>query len=118
MLSVSNWDYQIPAKVNASTPSETSWLMKNRKGSDKVLASQFNYTIHLVNAADDSEGRLTFTYDGVSVKPTSRTLRIYGSECISRIVSVLCSITTKNYPDMVERLHLTLNDVLTGVELR
>lgn len=95
MLSVSIDEYSIPTRME-NEEQGVFWRLRSVKGEDSILARTFNYTFRVIQCAQsDSEGvspgRMTFTYNGSSVKATPRTLRIYGSECISSITSVLCS---------------------------
>lgn len=95
MLSVSMDEYFIPTRME-NKEQGVFWRLRSVKGEDSILARTFNYTFRVVQYAEsgsegESAGRMTFTYNGSSVKATPRTLRIYGAECISSITSVLCS---------------------------
>jgi hypothetical protein len=66
-------------------------MLYRRKTDEVTYASQFNYTVPL---SEDSSDRITFTYNGSSVKPTPRTLRINGAERLAPIVSRLAKNET------------------------
>lgn len=82
MLSVSNSLYELPS-YDASIG---KWLLQSRKSVDECLVARtFNYTI--ING----DSKYTFIYDGKSVKPTPRTLRVYGADYLQPKVSKLAS---------------------------
>lgn len=86
MLSVSNSLYELPS-YDASVD---KWLLQSRKSPDECLiARTFNYTLF------DGDGKYTFIYDGKSVKPTPRTLRVYGADHLQPIVSKLARKTVR-----------------------
>jgi len=81
MLSVSAMDYYVPVQI--SQDNMVSWRL-DRRGSDEFTsATKFNYTAFFEN------DKATFIYDGPSVKPSPRTLRVFGSEWTSKAVSIL-----------------------------
>lgn len=78
MLAVSNREYYIPRKVN-----EDGWAIRHRNG-DVTLSKQFTYTVISEDFYGKGEPeRLSFIYNGRSVKPSPRTLRIFGSKYCS-----------------------------------
>lgn len=73
MYSIGTDQYYIPTGCHLD--GEFKWRLISRKGTDEVLVKgPFNYTIQF-NDFTGSPERLTFVYDGISVKPTMRTLR-------------------------------------------
>jgi hypothetical protein len=66
-------------------------MLYRRKTDEVTYASQFNYTVPL---SEDSSDRITFIYNGSSVKPTPRTLRINGAERLASVVSRLAKNET------------------------
>lgn len=109
MLSVSGKEYCIPMKT-CDEWDEVCWRLYRRPthsaiASEYVVAKSFNFTLWLKL---DTPGntyeitvrdcrvlrpytleRATFIYDGESVKPTGRTLRIFGSERLEPVVKWL-----------------------------
>jgi hypothetical protein len=84
MLSISAKDYYLP--VRYSDGGVVRWALYRRKTDEVTYASQFNYTVQL---SEDSSDRITFIYNGSSVKPTPRTLRLNGAERLAPVVSML-----------------------------
>jgi len=87
------------------SPSGNGWIVAERKTDDhgglKIIAQTsrldpFNYTFKL----HDGE-RLTFVYDGASVKPMYRTLRKYGAEALQPIVARLANLDRFLKPEEV-----------------
>lgn len=67
------------------------WLLQpNEDNGTSTYADKFSYTIL------ESNGKMTFMYDGKSVKASPRTLRIYGAEIVNPLISELAQtkITT------------------------
>lgn len=86
MLSVSNSLYEQPS-FDASAD---KWLLQSRMSPDECLiARTFNYTII------DGDSKYTFIFDGKSVKPTPRTLRVYGADYLQPLVSKLARKTVR-----------------------
>lgn len=88
MLAISSTKYRIPIKK--VTDGLTRWMIISRIGEDRLVAVKFNYTI-TVKFGDEFCERFTAHYDGSSVKPAARTLRVFGSERCQRVVSFLSS---------------------------
>lgn len=86
MLAVSDGKYELPVK-QTSPDGEVFWLLRNKEHNDIMRAKRFNFT--LLAGADAESDRMTFTYDGNSVKPTARTLRKHGAAKLQPIVSKL-----------------------------
>lgn len=90
MLAISSKQYKVPCVGKRDANGKPlSWVVKSQDGAEIIgVGKPFNYTIFYEYS--NRVGRYTFTYDGASVKPTARTLRILGLECASRVVSRLC----------------------------
>jgi len=93
MLSVSNVDYAPPIRIFNEDGSLMGWLLEgkgSREGEDLQIGSQkpFNYTIIPLGSVGIKE-RLTFMYDGLSVKPSARSLRVYGTANLGKLVKAL-----------------------------
>lgn len=83
MLSVSAQDYFVPVKVVEK--GIMYWTFSRQSSEEVIAAKRFNYTIFR-----DDGGKMTFTYDENSVKPSPRTLRIYGpTGDVGKVVSAL-----------------------------
>lgn len=82
MLSVSSLNYYIPVKTN-NVHNGIGWLLYRRNSDEITYAKQFNYTVV------DGTRKATFSYDGKSVKPSPRTLRIFGAQRTGDCVSYL-----------------------------
>lgn len=94
MLSVSADHFIIPMQWELVNGMAT-WVLYHQRGNDMTVSAEFNYTFEVSYWDDDGEftiDRMTYRYSGKSVKPTGRTLRKFGSELTSQIVSVLSSI--------------------------
>lgn len=65
-----------------------------------IRADAFNYTFK----NDRTGERLTFIYDGASVKPMYRTLRKYGAEALQPIVARLANLNEFCTPGFVWQL--------------
>lgn len=89
MLAVSGTRYHLPIKVSGDTG--VSWLLVPRKGEDRTIAHTFNFTMRVKFIKDEFCERFTARYDGSSVKPAGRTLRVFGSDRCQRVVSYLSS---------------------------
>lgn len=97
MLSVSSDKYTIPYLVRSSNGMR-AWQMKSLKGRDMLAAIDFNYTFKLYDFGRVAD-RMTFHYCKSSVKPNARTLRRYGADGLSRVVSILSKTTSSNVED-------------------
>jgi hypothetical protein len=82
MLSVSSLNYYVPVKAN-NVQGSVGWLLYRKDSDEITFARQFNYTVV------DGTRRATFSYDGKSVKPSPRTLRIFGAQRTGDCVSYL-----------------------------
>jgi hypothetical protein len=92
MLAVSDGKYELPVK-HTSSNGDVYWMIRSRTHNDVVSAKRFNFT--LLADADAETDRMTFTYDGNSVKPTARTLRKHGAAKLQPIVSKLSARKVK-----------------------
>lgn len=96
MLSISNKYYSTPLRQKDGT--NVYWRVNRGNGSNECLnVKKFSYTIRLQTTTSDGNtyaiDRMTFLYDGSSVKPAPRTLRIFGSEGVARITKLLANAT-------------------------
>lgn len=82
MLSVSSLNYYVPVKAD-NVQGSVGWLLYRKDSDEITFARQFNYTVV------DGTRRATFSYDGKSVKPSPRTLRIFGAQRTGDCVSYL-----------------------------
>jgi hypothetical protein len=82
------------------------WLIEEWKVNDdgdiEIVATThridaFNYTFKNASTGE----RLTFVYDGASVKPMYRTLRKYGAEALQPIVARLANLNYDCEPGMI-----------------
>jgi len=90
MLAISSTKYYLPVKLTGD--SGIRWLLVARKGDDQTFATKFNYTLQVKFEDDEFCDRFTACYDGSSVKPAARTLRVFGAERCQRVVSYLSSM--------------------------
>lgn len=94
MLSVSNVDYAPPIRIFNEDGSLMGWLLEgrgSREGEDLQIGAQkpFNYTVVPLDVG--GRERITFMYDGLSVKPSARSLRVYGNANIGQLVKALAT---------------------------
>lgn len=98
MLAVNDGKYLLPVKIR-SMDGQTVWRLFRKGASDYITSARFNYTIDFPGSNND---RLTFEYDGASVKPAPRTLRLEGASMCSAFVSVLSSNTkVRSFDDLI-----------------
>lgn len=92
MLAVSDQDYYLPVHVEQADGS-TQWVLRHKQSGDLIVSQHFTYTVidHLDRAAKDN--RLSFEYQGKSVKPTPRTLRRFGSTNCGSFTQVLANLS-------------------------
>jgi hypothetical protein len=96
MLAISGKLYEIPIKCISDTK-DVYWSLvrRNSDGEDRIEASKFSYTFDLLDDATNIKDRFTAIYDHASVKPAPRSLRIFGAERCSKLVSGLSNCTKK-----------------------
>lgn len=83
MLSLDSRRYQIPRRV------DSGWEVE-AENETRIIRQPFNYTLYSLKFRGvHYEGKYTFIYDGNSVRPTYRTLRVYGAEQLQPIISAL-----------------------------
>jgi hypothetical protein len=75
MLAVTNKDYYMPCYDVVAE----CWCLNRRRSAETIFTKRCNYTLFINRKTGENE-RLTFTYDGTSVKPSGRTLRIFGAK--------------------------------------
>lgn len=76
MLSLSSKNYSIPVKEDDGS-GIIKWRLFSLRGDDVTVASTFRYVI-IIQYDGGEQDRLSFMYDGNSVRPDGRTLRLYG----------------------------------------
>jgi hypothetical protein len=91
MFAVSSVNYKVPEYFG---PEETGgveeWGLEERRSTVRMfLTDAFNYTFILSNEEKNVKERMTFTFHQKSVKPTGRTLRVYGQQVTSRIAKIM-----------------------------
>lgn len=101
MLAVNSKDYFTPVKLTKNN--QNSWLLFSRTHSGEALtAFKFNFTIPICDNTGKQVNHFTLTYDGVSVKPTPRSLRVFKSDICQKVVSKFSSNTEINLEAKVE----------------
>lgn len=92
MLAINSGKYQTPVRMK-DADGETVWKLVPVSGMelDYMVAYTFNYTW------TDGEWRATFHYEGGSVKPSPRTLRVYGAEVLRDVVLALATHEADDY---------------------
>jgi len=98
MLAVSGARYYLPVKQTGDQG--VYWLLIPREGEDRMFAPKFNYTLRVKFEKDEFCERFTACYNGKSVKPAPRTLRVFGAQRCQRVVSYLSSMD--DIPTMVK----------------
>jgi hypothetical protein len=89
LLAAHSRDYCIPYRSPAWAE-QHCWCLERycEGGYTEVLTSfNFKYTMPLFHVESERSERLTLLYDCESVKPTSRSLRIFGAEVTGMVVS-------------------------------
>jgi hypothetical protein len=85
MLSVTSDNYQLP--IGFREDGQVKWKLYRFNSDEVIVATQFNYTVASIDG--DPSKRMTFTYCGPSIKPSPRTLRVFGAQFLSEMVSKL-----------------------------
>lgn len=97
MFSVSSVNYAPPVQSNLDNGSEGfkyGWKLWSVEGDEAIeVYKPFNYTILL--HWFEIPMHFTFVYDGISVSPNKRTLRLLGADCTSLIVSRLSGLRNR-----------------------
>lgn len=91
MFAVSSVNYKVPEYFGPEqTGDEDEWGLEERRSTVRMfLSDSFNYTFVLSNVGTNDKERMTFTFHHKSVKPTGRTLRVYGQQVTSRIAKIM-----------------------------
>lgn len=86
MLAINSSKFSVPVRMK-SADGDTVWKLISDIGIglDYMVAYTFNYTWTY------GEWRATFHYEGGSVKPSPRTLRVYGAEVLEDVVLALAT---------------------------
>jgi hypothetical protein len=115
MLAVNDKKYEVPY-FQSSEDGSKQWVLRYTKGDDlMVVDGQFNYTFCLLDAANETVAKVTFTYNGNSVRPTIRALRMYGAQALAKAVSILATTCIDNYDGKVCQIYPYLRK-MCGVE--
>lgn len=93
MLSVSSKKYMLPQFEPGSSDDVGRWHVKYTSSDDEIVAREMKYTLWINAVYSDgivTRDRITVQFGpGLSVKPDYRSLRKYGSDTMSAIVSKL-----------------------------
>jgi len=106
VLAVNSDKYCLPVRIKDEDGEVTWKLYSDADLSDcgYLVAAFFNYT------CVSSGTKATFKYSGGSVKPSARTLRIYGAEVLQSVVRDLATNKDprRNGRDIVDKLDYEL----------
>jgi len=100
MWAVDSKRYSIPAQVKTQDSDNIQWQLvatdrcedNSFRAREKVLRKDpFVYTA--VNTENGE--RMSFMYDGTSVKPAMRTLRKYGAKALQPVVAFLANVVAE-----------------------
>lgn len=102
MWAINSRNYLPPMKADEEYEGQhhVCWLIyeaiklpdgKYRTIAETYRAAEFSYTF----ANSETGERMTFIYNGASVKPAYRTLRKYGAEALQPIVAILANLDRK-----------------------
>lgn len=91
MLAVDSQMYNVPVRTR------NGWcLVSKGESRDVIHVDRFRWTLAngdklTTSHGDEIEGRATFEYNSTSVKPSPRTLRVFGAEKLRGVISYLAS---------------------------
>lgn len=91
MLAVDSQMYNVPVRTSSG------WcLVSKGESRDVIHVDRFRWTLAkgdklTTSRGDEIEGRATFEYNSTSVKPSPRTLRVFGAEKLRGVISYLAS---------------------------
>lgn len=91
MLAVDSQMYNVPVRTSSG------WcLVSKGESRDVIHVDRFRWTLAAgdkltTSRGDEIEGRATFEYNSTSVKPSPRTLRVFGAEKLRGVISYLAS---------------------------
>lgn len=90
MLAISSDRYKVPRRA-VDNEHQVQWMIEPINGSRNgvLIAYQFTYTFV------EGPFKASFTYDRTSVKPSPRTLRVYGADALKDFVSRLSVNSSK-----------------------
>lgn len=91
MFSVSYGQFECPVRVMKQGQFK-HWVLFSPDHKENLTLSPdktFNFTLHISNSITGVRERLTFVYGPNSVKPSGRTLRLFGAESTSKIGKLL-----------------------------
>jgi hypothetical protein len=90
MLTISDKEYLMPIR-EVQDDGTVIWHIERKSGNWEVISSKhFQYTIHVTKVLPEIH-HLTFVYDGRSVKPAPRTLRLLGSQMAEKFTAKLAN---------------------------
>jgi len=114
MLAVNSRKYRIPVK-SKDVEGNTVWRLypNNESNHDYITAYTFNYT--WVDHLFHGKFRATFNYEGDHVKPSPRTLRVYGANALNDVVLKLA--TNTNYDSDIDWNSIFEDDSLASKQL-
>jgi hypothetical protein len=110
MLSVSSSKYFVPVRHKLPN-GQMTWALVRHEANDMMIATSFNYTFKVLKTRQGDSDRATLVYDGTSVKPTPRTLRVYGTDWCQKIVSIM-STNTENHLTLASKLSPYMKDLM------
>lgn len=95
MLSVSSRDYYAPVFIRHDDGKPVGWRLARHTDETCVQevtnVHHFNYTIPVVR--NNTSDRMTFEYtEGGGIKPSPRTLRVFGNEDLRLVISKLARL--------------------------
>lgn len=83
MLAINSYQYCTPIRFKSEEDGQINWKIYYYKESNYIVASHFVFTFV------EGPFKASFTYSNASVKPTPRTLRVYGASALKDFVSKL-----------------------------
>jgi hypothetical protein len=108
MLAVDSQMYNVPVRTSSG------WcLVSKGESQDVIHVDRFRWTLAegdklTTSRGDEIEGRATFEYNSTSVKPSPRTLRVFGAEKLRGVISYLAS--RKETPKVENTAQVETND--------
>ena len=91
MLAVSDAKYYVPIKT-INDDGSVFWVMRRKGVVEEIASEHFKYTID-ISAIAPKTARMTFEYNGASVKPAPRTLRMCGAKFVESFTKRLANQT-------------------------
>lgn len=91
MWAITSKQYHLPVMDTGDDNTFSNWVIV--KDGLKESVEKVDPFVYTLISIDGSE-RLSFVYDGKSVKPAIRTLKIYGAESLSPMIKKLATVYT------------------------